>query len=83
MVKCTQECFSLYGSDDLRAKIEPPICRQYKPGNFLAVKPLNWDEIIEEDDDDDSCPDPSAASGGSSRPVDGNDNDGGESEEDT
>jgi len=53
-VKRTGERFSWYSSDDLRAKIEPPSCRQYKPGDFLAVRPLNWDEIIDEDDDDDN-----------------------------
>ena len=82
-VKRTGERFSWYGSDDLRAKIEPPSCRQYKPGDFLAVRPLNWDEIIDEDDDDDNWADPGAPSGGRSRPGDGNDNDDGESEEDT
>jgi hypothetical protein len=40
-VKRTSERVSSYGSDDLRAMIEPPICRQYKPGDFLAVRPLN------------------------------------------
>jgi len=82
-VKPTSECFSWYGSDDLRAKIEPPSCWQYKPGDFLADRPLNWDVIIAEDDDDDNWADPSAPSGGRSRPGDGNDNDDGESEEDT
>jgi hypothetical protein len=82
-VKRTDERFSSYCSDDLRAKIAPPSCQQYKPGDFLAVRPLNWDEIIDEDDDDDNWADPGAPSGGSSRPGDGNDNDDGESEEDT
>jgi hypothetical protein len=82
-VKRTGERFSWYGSDDLRAKIEPPSCRQYKPGDFLAVRPLNWDEIIDEDDDDENWADPGAPSGGRSRPGDDNDNDDGEGEEDT
>jgi hypothetical protein len=82
-VKRTGEHFSWYGSDDLRAKIEPPSCRQYKPGDFLGVRPLNWDEIIDKDDDDDNWADPGAPRGGRSRPGDGNDNDNGESEEDT
>jgi len=82
-VKCTRERFSWYGRDDIRAKIEPPSCRHYKPGDFLAVRPLNWDEIFDEDDDDDNWADPGALSGGRSRPGDGNDNDDGESEEDT
>jgi len=81
--KRTGERFSWYSSDDLRAKIEPPSCRQYKLGDFLAVKQLNWDEIINEDDDDDDWADPSAPSGGMSTPGDGNDNYNGESEEDT
>jgi hypothetical protein len=82
-VKRTSERFSSYGRDDLRAKIEPRSHRQYKPGDFLAVGPLNWDEIIYEDDDDDNWADPGAPSGGTSRPGDGNDNDDGKSEEDT
>jgi len=83
MVKRTGERFSWYGSDDLRAKIELPSCRQYKPGDFLAVRPLNWDEIIDKDDDDENWADPGGPSGGRSRPGDDNDNDDGEGEEDT
>jgi hypothetical protein len=45
-VKRTGALFSWYGSEDLVAKIEPPSCRQYKPGDFLPVRPLNLDEII-------------------------------------
>jgi len=82
-VKRTGKRFSWYGSDDLRAKIEPPICRKYKPGDFLAVKPLNWDEILDEDDDDENWADPGGPSGGRSRPGDGNDNDDVEGDEDT
>jgi len=78
----TGERFSWYCSDVLRAKIAPPSCRQYKPGDLLAVRPLNWDEIIDKDDDDDNWADPGAPSGGRSRPGDGNDNHDGESEED-
>jgi len=36
-VECTAERFSWYSSDGPRAKIEPPSCRQYKVGDFLAV----------------------------------------------
>jgi hypothetical protein len=82
-VKRTGEPFPWYSSDDLRAKIEPPSCRQYKPGDFLAVRPLNWDDIINEDDDDENWADPGAPSGGRSRSGDGHDNDNGEGEEDT
>jgi len=82
-VKRTSESFSWSGSDDLRAKIEPRSCRQYKPGDFLAVRPLNWDEVIDEDDDDVNWADPGAPSGWRSRPGDDNDNDDGEGEEDT
>jgi hypothetical protein len=73
----------LYGSYDLRAKIEPPRCHKYEPGDFPAVRPLNWDEIIDEDDDDENWADPGARSGGRSRPGDDNDNDDSEGEEDT
>jgi hypothetical protein len=48
-VKRTGEHFSWYRSDDLRAKIEPPSCRQYNPGDLLAVTPLNSDDINDED----------------------------------
>jgi hypothetical protein len=82
-VKRTGKDFSWYGSDDLRAKIEPPSCRQYKPGDFLAVKRLNWDEIIDEDDDDENWADPGGLSSGRSHPGDGNDNDDSQGEENT
>jgi len=59
-VQLTGERFSWYCSDDLRAKIEPPSCRQYKPGDFLAIRPLNCDEIIDEDDDDENWADSGA-----------------------
>ena len=82
-VKRTGERFSWFGSDDPRATIDRPRCRQYKPGDILAVGPLNWDDIIDEDDDDENWVDPGAPSGGRSRPGYGNDNDNGEGEEDT
>jgi len=81
--KRTGKRFSWYCRDDLRVKIEPLSCRQYRPGDFLAVRPQNWDEIIGEDDDDDNWADPWAPSGGSSRPNDRNDNDDSDGEEDT
>jgi len=58
------------------------LSRQYKPGDFLAIRPLNWDEIIDEDDDDDNWADPGVTSGGSSHHGNGNDNEDGEGEED-
>jgi hypothetical protein len=79
----TGECFFWYFSDDPLAKIEPPSRWQYEPGDYLAVGPLNWNEIIDEDDDDQNWADPGAPSGGKSRPGNGNDNDTGEGEEDT
>jgi hypothetical protein len=78
----TSERFSWYGSDDLRANIEPTCCRQYKQGNFLAVRPLNWDVIIEEDDNDENWVDAAGLSGGRSHPSDANNNDDSEGEED-
>jgi len=81
-VRRTGEHFSCYGSDDLRAKIEPPSCQQYMPGDLLAVRPLNWDEIIDEYEDDENWVDPRASTGGRSRPSDRNDNDDGEGEKD-
>ena len=56
-IKLTGEPFCLSSSDDLSTKIELPSCRQYKPGNFLAIGPLNWDEIINEDDDNENLAD--------------------------
>jgi hypothetical protein len=82
-VKHTGERFSRYGSYALRVQIELPSCQQYKPGDILAVKPLNWDEIIGEDDNDGNWVDPRAPSSGRGRPGNGNDNDDGEGEGDT
>jgi len=79
-VRCTAERFSLYGSDDLRAKIETPSCRQYEPGYFLAIGPLNWHKIIDEDDDDENWADPESV--GWSCHSHGNHNDDGVGEED-
>jgi len=81
IVKPTGEHFSWYSSYDFRTTIEPPSCRQYKPGDFLAVRPLNWDGIIDEDDDDDNWGDAGAPNGGRSRPGKGNDNDDSKGEE--
>jgi len=82
IVKCTNKRFSWYGSNDFTAYIEPPSCWQYKPGDILASRPLNWDEIINEDDDDENWADPGGPSGGRSPPGDGDDNDDSEGEED-
>jgi len=80
-VKHTGKRISWYGSNDPRATTDPPRCRLYKPDNFLAMRPLNWDEIIEEEDDDENKVDPGAPSGGWSGPGNGNDNDDGKGEE--
>jgi hypothetical protein len=61
-VKCAGECFSWYGSDDLRAKIAPRSYWQYKPGDFLTIRPLNSDEIIDKDNEDDNWADHGAPS---------------------
>jgi len=74
-VELTCERLSSYGSDDRKAKIEPPSHRQYKPGNVPAVRPLNRDEILVTNDDDGTWANPWAPSGGRSRPADGNDSD--------
>jgi hypothetical protein len=63
-------------------KIEPPSCRQYNPGNFHAVRPLNWDEIINGDVDVENWADARAQSGGRSLPSDCSDNDDGEGQKD-
>jgi hypothetical protein len=79
----TSERLSLYDCDDRSAKIELPTCRQYKPGDFLAIRPLHWDEIIEKNEDDENWVDRKIPSGGRSCPGDGNDNHDGDCEEDT
>jgi hypothetical protein len=71
-VTLTGERFSWYGSDDLRTKFETPCYRQYKKGDFMAVRPLNWDAIIDMDDDDEGWADSGAPSSGRSRPFDCN-----------
>jgi hypothetical protein len=80
-VKRTAECFSRYGSDDLRGKIQLPSCRQYKPDDFLAIRPPIGDEIVDKDDDDENGEGPRAPSSGRSRPGDVNENDNGEGQE--
>jgi hypothetical protein len=40
--------FSSYCSNDLWAEIEQVSCRQYKPGDFLSVRRLNRDEILQQ-----------------------------------
>jgi hypothetical protein len=81
-VKRTGEHFSWYLSDDLRVKIQLPSCRQYKSGDCLAVRPLNWKDITDEDDNDENWVDPGALSGGMSRPGNGNYNDNCDGDED-
>jgi hypothetical protein len=81
-VQPTSEHFSWYGTDDLRVMIEAPSRRQYKPGDFSAVRRLNCDEIIDEDEVDDNGVDARGPSGGRSHPCDANDNHDSESEED-
>jgi hypothetical protein len=83
MVQQTGDHFSSYGSNNFRAKIEPPHCQHSMSGNFRAITPLNWDEITDEEDGDDNGADPRAPRCGWSRPSDGNDNDNCEGEEDT
>jgi len=80
-VKHTCGRFSWYASDDLRSKIEPPSRQQYKPGDFLAIRPLNWDDIVNEDNDDVNWADSGAPGGGRNHPGGGNENDDSEGEE--
>jgi hypothetical protein len=75
------DAISCYGRNDLRAKIEPPSCRQYKPSDFLAVTPLNWDWIIKGDDDNENWAHTGPPSVGRSRLGDVNGNGNGEGEE--
>jgi len=54
-------------------------------GGFLAVYPMNWDEIMDKDDYDEDLADPGVLSNGMTRPGngDGHDDDDGEGEEHT
>jgi hypothetical protein len=74
-VKRTCECFYWSGSNDGKAKKEPPICWQYKSGNFRAGRSLIWDDITDADDDDENWVDLGAPNGGRSCPSNGNDTD--------
>jgi hypothetical protein len=49
----------------------------------MAVRSLNWDEIINEDDDDENWADPRVPSSGRSHPGHDNDNDNGQGQKDT
>jgi hypothetical protein len=81
--KRNSECSSRYGSDDISIKIELPSCRYYEPGDFMVVRPLNWDEIVDADVDDNNWADSGVPSSGRSCPSDGNDNDDGDGDEDS
>jgi len=74
-VKCTSEELSWYSSDILWAKIKPPSRGQYKPDDFLEVKPLNFNAKMDEDDDDENWADPQVPTGRRSHPSDSNGND--------
>jgi hypothetical protein len=63
--------------------IELLSCRQYKPGDSLALTPVTWNEIIDVGDDGSNGVDHHAPSGGRSPPRNGNENANGESEENT
>jgi hypothetical protein len=82
-VKHTRKRYSLYSSDDLRAKIEQPRRWQYNPGDFLAIELLKWHQNIEDDDDNGNWTDPEGPSNGRSLPGDGLGNDDSEGEEGT
>ena len=83
MVTQTWVRYSWYCSDNPRAKIDMPRCSQYMPANFLAIRPLNCDEINTQDDDDENWADHGPPSGRRCRTGDCHDNDDGEGEEDT
>ena len=53
------------------------------PGDFLPIRLLNLDEIIDKDDEDGNWADPGARRSGRSLPSDGNDNDNSNGQEDT
>jgi len=74
---------SRYGSDAVSSKIEPRSCRQDEPGDFVAVRPLNWDERIDEDDDDENWTAHGEPRGGRSRSGNSSENDDGKGEHDT
>jgi hypothetical protein len=53
------------------------------PGDFLAVRPLNWDEIRDKENNDDNRADPRAPSCGRRHSSNGNGNDERDGEEET
>jgi hypothetical protein len=79
----TRELFSWYSSEHSSPMIEPPSCRQYKPADFLHVRPLNCDDIINVNDTDDNWADPVGASARLICAGDSSDNDDSDGEEDT
>ena len=82
-VNHTCKHFTWYGSDDLSVKIVPPSCRQYKPGDFLAMRPMKWNEMTDDNEDVRNWVDCGAPSGAWCHPSDGNDNDDRKGDEDT
>jgi hypothetical protein len=81
-VKCTGEHFSLYGTNDFRVNLVLPSRQPFKPGDFLTVRPLKWNEIINKDDDAENWADHRAPRSGRNRHGDGNQSDDGEGDED-
>jgi hypothetical protein len=63
-VKCTFERCARYRPDDLHTVIESCSWQQEKPGEFLTVRPMNWDEILDKDDDTANWADPGPPSDG-------------------
>jgi hypothetical protein len=80
-VTATLERVSWYGGDHFGTKRDLPSSWQFKTGDFLAVRPLNWDEIINKADHDENWADPAVQRGGRSRPSNCNNNDEGKGEE--
>jgi len=74
----TGEHSSWYRINDFSTKVEGPCCQQSKPGDILAVGPLDWDEIIEEDYDNENGVGPGPWNHGRSGGRDDKVNDGSE-----
>jgi hypothetical protein len=72
---------SWYVRVNLWGNIQLPHSRQYKLGDFLAVRKLKRDEIIHKDEDDEIWVDPAEQSSGRIRPGDGSHTDDGKAEE--
>jgi len=61
-IQWSGKCVSCYGTNYLQPMIESPRCRQHKQDEYVAIRPLNRNEIIDVDDEIVEGADPGALS---------------------